>query len=65
LVPRLLQGKLTKVTDAGVSIELKGRMGVWHVPARCVVTSSKLEVGDTVELYLSYAQKVEPRETTV
>ena len=65
LTPKLLQGKLTKVTDAGVSIELKGRMGVWHVPARCVVTSSRLEVGDTVELYLSYAHKLEPQTTMV
>jgi len=55
----LLEGRLTQVTDAGVSIAMKGSMGVWHVPARCVVTSSKLEVGDRVELYLSYARKKE------
>ena len=36
-----------------------------NVPARCVVTSSKLEVGDTVELYLSYARKLESQNTAV
>jgi hypothetical protein len=65
LIPKLLKGKLTKVTDAGVTIELKGRMGVVNVPARCVVTSSKLEVDDCVELYLSYARKIESRDTAV
>ena len=65
LIPNLVQGKLTKVSDAGVSIELRGRMGLLNVPARCVVTSSKLEVGDTVELYLSYARKLEPQNSAV
>jgi hypothetical protein len=60
LIPRLLKGKLTKVTDAGISLEIIGRMGVVNLPARCVVTSSKLEVGDNVEIYLSYASKIEP-----
>ena len=65
MVPVLLEGRLTKVTDAGVSIELKGSMGVWHMPARCVVSSSRLEVGDLVELYLSHARKLEPQNTVV
>ena len=63
LIPRLLEGKLTSVTDAGVSIELKGRMGTWHIPARFIITASKLKVGDTMELYLSYARKIEPQDT--
>lgn len=60
MIPKLLKGKLTKVTDAGVTIEIVGRMGVLNLPARCVVTGSKLEIGDNVEIYLSYAQKIEP-----
>jgi hypothetical protein len=40
-------------------------MGVWHVPARCVVASSKLEAGDSVELYVSYARKIEPGGSAV
>jgi hypothetical protein len=59
LIPALLRGKLTKVTDAGVSIELRGRMGVVNLPARCVVTSSVLQVEDEVEIYLSYARKID------
>jgi hypothetical protein len=59
LIPRLLRGKLTRVTDAGVSIELRGRMGVVHLPARCVVTSSRLKVEDEIEIYLSYARKID------
>jgi len=56
LQPLLLTGKLVKVTDVNVVIELKGRMGMLHLPLRSVITDKKLEVGDAAEVYLSYAQ---------
>ncbi|MDR1242427.1 MAG: hypothetical protein LBM00_06575 [Deltaproteobacteria bacterium] len=59
LVPRLLTGRLTRVTDINATIELKGRMGVLHLPLRAIITNKKLEVGDQVEVYLSYAQVIQ------
>ena len=56
LVPKLLPGKLIEVTEIGVKIELKGRMGIIIVPLRCVITDKPLAVGLTVQAYLSYIQ---------
>jgi hypothetical protein len=59
LMPRLLTGRLTQVTDINATIELKGRMGVLHLPLRSIITNKKLEIGDQVEVYLSYAQVIQ------
>ena len=56
LQPLLLTGKLVRVTDVNVVIELKGRMGMLHLPLRSVITDKRPEVGDEAEVYLSYAQ---------
>jgi hypothetical protein len=58
LTPKLLTGRLVKVTDINATIELKGRMGVLNLPLRSIITDKKLEAGDQVEVYLSYAQVV-------
>jgi hypothetical protein len=62
LMPRLLNGRLVKVTDMNAVIELKGRMGMLHLPLRSIITNKKLETGDAVEIYLSYA-KIVPADT--
>ncbi len=56
LMPRLLTGKLVRVTDINAVIELKGRMGMLHLPLRSLITHKLMEVGDEVEVYLSYAK---------
>lgn len=61
LMPCLLTGRLVRVTDVNAVIELKGRMGMLHLPLRSFLTSRRMEVGDDVEVYLSYAQ-VKPAE---
>jgi hypothetical protein len=61
LSPRLLKGRLTNVTAAGVTVELVGRMGVLHLPLRFVLTETPPAAGDEVELYLSYARQLKPR----
>jgi hypothetical protein len=58
LMPRLLTGRLVKVTDVNAVIELKGRMGMLHLPLRSIITNKTLEPGDAVEVYLSYAKVV-------
>lgn len=56
LNPKLLPGELIQVTDINATIELKGRMGIIHLPLRSIITDKKLEVGDKVEIYVSYAR---------
>ncbi len=56
LEPKLLRGKILKVTEIGVQIELKGRMGLITLPLRSVFTDKKLEENDEVEIYMSYAK---------
>lgn len=57
-MPRLLTGRLIKITDINAVIELKGRMGMLHLPLRSIITDKRLETGDAVEIYLSYAKVV-------
>ena len=57
--PKLLPGRIIKVTDINATIELKGRMGIVHLPLRSVIADAKLEEGDLVEIYLSYARVTE------
>jgi hypothetical protein len=56
LDPRLLRGEITEVTDVGVKVAIKGRMGVLTVPRRCVLTDRELAVGQSIEVYLSYVR---------
>ncbi|MFX3616541.1 MAG: CBO2463/CBO2479 domain-containing protein [Sporolactobacillus sp.] len=56
LTPKLLPGTITEVTEVGVKVALKGRMGSISVPLRCVITSKKLEIGQKIQVYLSYIQ---------
>lgn len=58
LIPRLLTGRLVKVTDINAVIELKGRMGMLHLPLRSIITDKKMEEGDEVEVYVSYARVI-------
>lgn len=54
--PKLLTGKIVEITEMSAKIELKGKMGILHLPLRSVFTDKKLEIDDEVEIYLSYAK---------
>lgn len=56
LEPRLLAGRLVKITDVSAVIELKGRMGMLHLPLRSVIADTKLQEGDEAEIWISYAR---------
>lgn len=56
LNPKLLTGRLVKITDINAVIELKGRMGMIHLPLRSFIADRKMKVGDEVEIYISYAK---------
>lgn len=58
LVPKLLPGKIIEVTEIGVKVELKGRMGIIIVPLRCVITDKPLAVGQEIRVSISYIQVI-------
>lgn len=56
LTPKLLPGQVVNITDVSVVIELKGRMGMLHLPLRSVISDTKMNVGDETEICISYAR---------
>jgi hypothetical protein len=54
--PKLLIGKIVEITEMSAKIELKGKMGILHLPLRSVFTNKNLEIDDEVEVYVSYAR---------
>ncbi|MFT8872770.1 MAG: CBO2463/CBO2479 domain-containing protein [Sporolactobacillus sp.] len=56
ITPKLLPGTIIEVTDVGVKVALKGRMGIVSVPLRGVITNKKLEQGLPIQVYFSYIQ---------
>jgi hypothetical protein len=56
LSPKLLPGRIVQVTEMSVKIELKGRMGVLHLPLRSVITDQPMAEDDPVEIYISCAK---------
>ncbi|MDR3211740.1 MAG: hypothetical protein LBU79_07480 [Planctomycetota bacterium] len=60
LEARRLLGKIVRANDTGVDIELKGKMGLVRLPHRSLITDKHPEVGDPVEICLSYARIVAP-----
>ena len=54
LTPKLLTGEIVQVTDLSVKLELKGKMGMVHLPNRSIITNKKPQVGDQAEIFISY-----------
>lgn len=54
--PKLLTGKIVEITEMSAKIELKGKMGILHLPLRSVFTDKELELDAPVEIYISYAK---------
>ena len=64
LTPKLLTGRLVNITDINAVIELKGRMGMVHLPLRSFFADRALALGDEVEIYVSYARVKNDIKTT-
>jgi hypothetical protein len=55
-------GIIKEVTDIGVTVNIKGRLGVIKVPLRYVISDKPIEVGQEVRFYFSYLHVKEQRE---
>ena len=51
-----MQGIIVKLSDGGVSMDLKGRLGHLTVPMRMLITDYELKVGQEVEFNISFPE---------
>lgn len=51
-----MQGIIVKLSDGGVSMDLKGRLGHLTVPMRMLITDYDLKVGQEVEFNMSFPE---------
>lgn len=55
-----VEGVITEVHDAGIVVDIKGRLGELKVPMRMVISDYPLEVGQTVAWNMSFIEQVGP-----
>ncbi|KAB8299707.1 MULTISPECIES: CBO2463/CBO2479 domain-containing protein [Bifidobacterium] len=54
LQPVKIKGVIKEITEVGVRIGVKGRMGVLSLPLRMIYSDKPLQLGQECEFYLSY-----------
>ncbi|MBP1040513.1 hypothetical protein I6N95_05820 [Vagococcus sp. BWB3-3] len=57
---RMYEGILVELTDAGVTIDLKGRLGQIKIPKRMLISQNELQVGQVVGFMMSYPEVLDP-----
>ena len=57
---RMFEGVIVELTDGGVTIDLKGRLGQFKVPKRMLITDYELALGQEVGFMLSYPEVLSP-----
>ncbi|MBU5437791.1 hypothetical protein KQI42_07215 [Tissierella sp. MSJ-40] len=55
---RYYEGIIIEVTDGGVTIDLKGRMGQLKVPRRMVICNNELKEGQEVGFLMTYPEVI-------
>lgn len=53
-----MQGIIVKLSEGGVSMDLKGRLGHLTVPMRMLITDYELKVGQEVEFNISFPEVI-------
>lgn len=57
---RMYEGIIVEVTDASVTIDLKGRLGQLKIPLRMLITEYNIEIGQEVGFLMTYPEVLEP-----
>lgn len=56
---RYFEGNIVEITDGGVLIELRGRLGSLNIPKRMLICRDKLEIGQRVGFMMTYPEVIE------
>ncbi len=51
-----MEGIVVQIQDAGVEIDLKGRLGKFKMPMRMLISDKALEIGQTVGFMMSHPE---------
>lgn len=57
---RMYEGVIVELTDGGVTIDIKGRLGQFKMPLRMLITDYELKLGQEVGFMLSYPEVLSP-----
>ncbi|WP_239254698.1 CBO2463/CBO2479 domain-containing protein [Listeria ilorinensis] len=53
---RMFEGILVEITDASVTIDIKGRLGTFKIPRRMLISQYDLALGQEVGFMMSYPE---------
>lgn len=53
---RMYEGIIVEVTDASVTIDLKGRLGQLKIPRRMLISQYNVQIGQEVGFMMSYPE---------
>lgn len=56
---QMFEGILVEITDASVTIDLKGRLGQLKIPRRLLISQYEIEIGQVVGFLMSYPEVLE------
>lgn len=61
---RVFEGVIVELTDASVTIDIKGRLGQFKIPLRMLISQYEVKIGQEVAFLLSYPEVLseEPNE---
>jgi hypothetical protein len=60
-----MEGVIVDVSDGGISVDLKGRLGHIEVPLRMVISDGPLEVGQEIGWNMSFLEQLDVRPNAV
>ncbi|MBP2100305.1 CBO2463/CBO2479 domain-containing protein [Enterococcus rivorum] len=56
---RMFEGILVEITDASVTIDIKGRLGQFKIPRRMLISEYDIQLGQEVGFMMSYPEVLE------
>lgn len=56
---RYFEGNIVQITDGGVLIEFRGRLGSLKIPKRMLICEKDLQIGDRVGFMMTYPQVIQ------
>lgn len=56
---RMFEGVLVDITDASVTIDIKGRLGQFKIPRRMLISEYDIKIGQEVGFLMSYPEVLE------